>query len=285
MESLSVLYFNWFETFYVSSIAAFSVEYVLRFMIVGWEKPRHERTIIKDKLKYIGSNLAIIDLLAILPFYISIFWFVEQPVLLVMRLVVILKLTRYSSAMTLLMTVLRQEVKTFTATLFIMLVVALFSAGMIYLVESPYQPEKLGSIPEALYWTVITLTTIGYGDVAPVTPIGQFFTVFVAIVAIGITALPAGILASAISEYIRKTRKEYEKKVEKVLRDGKITDLERTELEKEGEALGIKGDDAEQIINYATHLGRAMNSCPHCGKPLASNKRKIRTTSVRPVRR
>ncbi|MCK5297060.1 MAG: hypothetical protein KAJ75_09240, partial [Alphaproteobacteria bacterium] len=105
-----------------------------------------------------------------------------------------------------------------------------------------------------------------------------FLTVCTGIAGVGMVALPAGILAAAISDYIRRSREEYESKVEKVLREGKLSEDAIDELETTRENLGLKQDDAGRILDLAVHTGRAMQSCPHCGKPLTANKRKPRKT-------
>ena len=268
-----------FDMLELAVIYLFTVEYLIRiYTSVGHNKDEIRRPI-KDRLDYIFSPIGLIDLFSILPHYLSLYIVTDARVFL-LKLVRVLKLTRYSKSMKLILTVLKQESKTFLAALTILLVVAVFSSAVVYFFENPHQPEDFSSIPKTMYWSLITLTTVGYGDIAPITPIGRFFSVLVSLSAIIITALPAGILASAISEQIRRTREEYEQRVEKLLRDGNLTKEGREELEKTGEELGINEDDASKIIEDSVHTNRGLSNCPHCGKPLSVARRRTYTKST-----
>ena len=108
-----------------------------------------------------------------------------------------------------------------------MLVIA--SSGM-YLVEKEAQPEKFGSIPKAMWWSVVSLTTVGYGDVFPITSLGKFFGSIIIILGIGTVALPSGILASAFTEHTRRNQKKYEQELAFALKDKKIDIDERNQL-------------------------------------------------------
>lgn len=273
---LRMLYGECFELFENGCVVVFTAEYFLRLTLCVKRHNDRFKHPFYGRIRYLFSPLAIVDLLAVLPFYVGLFFGLDLPLAQVLRLFRTAKLARYSSAMKMLLTVLWQEMRTFGAALVILMVAAVFSAGIIYLAEKDLQPEVFGSIPDALYWSIITLTTIGYGDVTPITALGKFFSVCTGIIGIGMVALPAGILASAISDYIRRSREEYESKVEKVLRDGRLSNDAIDELETTRANLGLKQDDAGRILDGAVHTGRAMQSCPHCGKPLTANKRKPR---------
>lgn len=149
--------------------------------------------------------------------------------------------------------------------MFIMLVILVFAASGIYLVENDAQPEQFGSIPAAMWWAVATLTTVGYGDVTPVTMWGKLFGACVTIVGVGMVALPAGILASAFSDELRQRREQYAAMVKKALHDGEIDHEEERELEMTRHNLGIDISDAASIEKLAGFEGVA---CPHCGKQL-----------------
>lgn len=167
--------------------------------------------------------------------------------------------------MGLLLTVLRKEAKAFGAAMFIMLVILVFAASGIYLVENDTQPEQFGSIPAAMWWAVATLTTVGYGDVTPITMWGKVFGACVTIVGVGMVALPAGILASAFSDELRQRREQYAAMVKEALLDGEIDHAEERELEMTRYHLGIDINDAASIEKSAGYSGTV---CPHCGKSL-----------------
>ncbi len=270
VEAVYKEYQYYFDLLEQIVVYLFTIEYLIRIYVSSGNKKGEIKRPIKDRLDYIFSPLGIIDLLSILPHYLNL----TDARVFLLKLVRVLKLTRYSKSMKLILTVLKQEMKTFLAALTILFVVAIFSSAIVYFFENPHQPEAFSSIPQTMYWSLITLTTVGYGDITPITIIGKFFSVIVALSAIIITALPAGILASAISDQIRRTREEYEQKVETMLRDGHLTAKERSDLEKAGEALGLRDEDASHIIESSVQINRALSSCPHCGKPISSGRRR-----------
>jgi len=252
--------------FEVFSTLVFTLEYGLRlWSCVESPVPRF-RSPLLGRLRFAATPMLIIDLLAILPFYLLIWTQVDLLFLRVFRLFRIFKLTRYSPAMTLLMTVLRREARAFGAATFILLVVLIFAASGMYLVEHNAQPESFGSIPAAMWWAVATLTTVGYGDVTPITPWGKFFGATITIVGVGMVALPAGILASAFSDELRRRREEYLVEVEEALEDGHLSHGEQRKLASMRKALGLDQEEAERLLRLAEE--EKVKVCPHCGEPL-----------------
>ena len=116
-----------------------------------------------------------------------------------------------------------------------------------YLVEKNVQPEKFGSIPQSMWWSIVTLTTVGYGDVFPITSLGKIFGSIIIILGIGTVALPAGILASAFTEHTKRSQKRYEEKLKFMLTDNVIDDKERKELDKLSERIKLSDEDIEAI--------------------------------------
>ena len=227
--------FRYFDLF---SVAIFSTEYLFRVYSIV-ENPKYAKAV-KGRFAYMTTPGAIIDLLAILPFYLTLFIHIDLRFLRVMRLLRILKLTRYSTAITTVIEVITEELPSLGAALFVLFLITIFSASIIYLVESDAQPEKFSSIPESMYWAIITLTSIGYGDIYPVTPIGQMLTMVIATVGLGMIALPTGILATGFTEKIRSRTEEYKRLVRDKAEDGVITDDEQLELNQRARELGIK---------------------------------------------
>jgi len=188
------------------SVAVFTVEYAVRVLLCPDDPSGRFSRPVAGRLRYMATPMAVVDLLAILPFYLGAFAAVDLRFLRVLRLFRVFKLTRYSAAMAILLSVLRQEAASFGAALFILAVVLVLAASGMYLVEHDEQPEAFGSIPAAMWWAVATLTTVGYGDVTPATGMGKLFGAVVTVVGIGMVALPAGILASAFSDRLRRRR-------------------------------------------------------------------------------
>ncbi|HYP52092.1 MAG TPA: ion transporter [Pyrinomonadaceae bacterium] len=196
--------FQLFEDF---SVVVFTVEYVLRlWSCVSEPKYRHP---VRGRLRYALTPLALIDLLAIIPFYLEFLpvdlRFVR--VLRLFRLLRIFKLARYSASLRTLDDVVRSKKEELLVTLFIVAVMLVFAASAMYYAENEAQPDKFSSIPSSMWWGVTTLTTVGYGDVFPVTPVGRLLGAIIAVLGVGLFALPTGILASGFSEELRKNRR------------------------------------------------------------------------------
>ena len=204
VHSLGAAYGGFFFAFEVFSVAVFSIEYVLRVWAVIEDRRRTRMTPVGGRLRYMVTPMAIIDLLAFLPFYLSAFFAVDLRFLRVLRLLRILKLTRYSPALETFARVLRNERKPLVAALLMLGVVLILVSSLMFVFEQSAQPEAFGSIPAALWWGIVTLTTVGYGDVAPVTVGGKIFGALVTVMGVGIVAVPAGILASGFNQEIRK---------------------------------------------------------------------------------
>ncbi len=265
-------YAVYFDAIEVVSVAVFTVEYLLRLWCIVEAEP--ERPALYQRLRYAASPVAIIDFLAIAPFYLSFVFAIDLRFLRVLRLLRIFKLTRYSSAMTMLLDVFRQEASAFFAGFFILIVLLILTASGAYLVEQDAQPDKFGSIPEAMWWATATLTTVGYGDVTPITPLGKIFGACVTIIGIGMAALPAGILASGLADQLRRKRQQLAEQYRQALEDGTIDADEEKELEDFRKTLGLSRALAAEILeNLALHKGQGeLRHCPYCGGDLSGHR-------------
>lgn len=198
-----------FQIIEVISIIIFTIEYLLRIWI-STENKHFQKPVI-GRIKYIFTFYALIDLFAILPFYLPLLLKMDLRMLRSVRLLRffrIVKMGRYSKSIRLLSKVLREKKEELGITLFIVFILMIISSSLLYSAEHEVQPDKFPSIPSAMWWGICTLTTVGYGDIYPVTIIGKIFAGIIAILGIGLFALPAGILASGFSENI--TRKKLE---------------------------------------------------------------------------
>ena len=253
--------FYWLEIF---SVAVFTVEYILRYWSCV-ENPNYAAS----RTKYSLTPMAVIDLLSILPFYLAFLFSIDLRFLRVLRLLRIFKLTRYSEAMTTLLKVLKDESSSFAAAIFIMLVIMIMAASGIYLFEHEVQPENFGSIPQSMWWSIVTLTTVGYGDVTPVTIIGKFFAACIMVAGVGLVALPTGILASSFSDNLRRGREKMTKELQHALEDGVIDEEEERYLEEMRRKIGLSEENFQEIkqslleYRHAGHTGE--NPCPQCG--------------------
>ena len=195
--------FYYFEVF---SVVVFSLEYILRLWTCV-EKTRYKHSII-GRIKFMLSPMAIIDLLAILPFYLP-FVGVDLRFLRILRIFRIfrlLKMARYSNAFTMIKNVLREKKEELLVTLLFIIIILVIVSSLMFYVERDAQPEAFGSIPKALWWGVVTLTTVGYGDIYPVTLYGKILGGIITLLGVGLIALPSGILASGYTEQIQRKK-------------------------------------------------------------------------------
>jgi len=277
LETVPSVHFRWHPWFYafeVFSVGVFSVEYALRlWSCVELPSPRrigeHQ-----TRLGFALSPLGVIDLLAIVPFYIHALLPEAASTLLVLRvfrglrLLRVLKLSRYSPALNVLFSVLRKEARALGVAVFILVAMLVVVSWGIYMLERDVQPEAFGTIPDAMWWSVITLTTVGFGDVLPLTGGGKVFAGFAALLGIGLVALPSAILVAGFSREVRLRADTYHRAVELAFSDGRLTTHEATSLKALREELGITTEDA---LNAELSVRRAiagLDNCPHCGKPL-----------------
>ena len=244
-----------FHIFDTVSVFIFSLEYVFRIYSIT-ENPEYKERI-AGRVRYGTTILSLIDLLSILPFYLTFFISMDLRFLRVMRLLRILKLTRYSTAMQTLISVVRDELPVLSAALFVSLLISLFASSAIYILEHEAQPDKFNSIPEAMYWSIITLTSVGYGDYYPVTPLGQFFASAAAIIGVVLVALPTGMLASGFSEKIRLQKDELNKMADEAAADGVITEAEHRMMERRAHRMGIADHVEMEIENQAIERAQA----------------------------
>jgi voltage-gated potassium channel len=193
-----------FATIEWISLIVFSAEYLARLWCAVEHAPTRHLPAARARLKFAASPSGLVDLLAVLPFWLGIFLGLDLRFLLVFRIVRFLKLARYSPAMRSLIEALYVERRALFGCVVILIGTALVMASLMYLVERNVQPDKLGTVPDAMWWAVVTLGTIGYGDVVPVTPLGKLIasvTIFLGLVMI---ALPVGIIATAFSEHVHR---------------------------------------------------------------------------------
>jgi len=200
-------YERYFLIFEVFSVSVFTLEYLLRIWACTTDK--RYRGFLIGRLIFIISPLAIVDLAAILPFYLMVTLDLRfLRILKFFRLIRIAKIGRYSRALKTFGNVIKQKKEELLINVVAVFVLLIIASSLMYYVEKDAQPGSFSSIPEAMWWGVATLTTVGYGDVYPITPLGKLFSAIIAILGIGLFALPTAILASGFSEEIRKRKKK-----------------------------------------------------------------------------
>jgi len=200
-------YSKFLNMFEVISVVIFSIEYLLRLWTCNVDERYKGK--IKGRFKFIFTPLALIDLFAVLPFYIPMIIPIDLRFLRVMRLVRvfrIFKFGRYFESLQLLGSVIRKKKSELIVTVFVVLLLLIIASSLIYEFEREAQPDKFASIPGSMWWAAVTLTTVGYGDIFPVTVMGKLLSAFIAVLGIGLFALPAGIISSGLIEAIQKNQ-------------------------------------------------------------------------------
>ena len=259
--------FWYFELF---SVVVFTIEYFARvWSSIDLDKYA-ELSPVRARIRYMLSPIALVDLVAILPFYLSLYLTMDLRFLRVLRLLRLFKLTRYSPALGALLDVVQKEADALLAAIVVLLMMLVISAGGIYFLENELQPETFGSMPDSMWWAIVTLTTVGYGDVIPVTTLGKLFAGLIGLIGIGMIALPAAILASGFAENIRERKQKYNQYAMTFLKDGVLDEDESQQLEELRRELGLDSDEAlhllQDLLQKARHA--SPEKCPHCGERL-----------------
>lgn len=195
--------------FEVVSVAVFTVEYLLRLWSCveddRWSHP------VLGRVRYALTPLAVVDLLAVMPFYLPLTVRPDLRFLRGIRLTRIfrvLKLGRHSESLQMFGRVLKAKREEFAVTIFVVLILIILASSLIYFAEHDAQPKAFSSIPSSMWWAVMTLATVGYGDVYPITAAGRFLTAIIAILGVALFAMPTAILASGFVEEVQNRRKK-----------------------------------------------------------------------------
>jgi len=219
-----------FEVFEILSVCVFTAEYLLRLW--SCSSTLEFRRPVVGRLRWALTPMALVDLLAVLPFFLRALA-VDMRFLRALRLLRffrLLKIGRYARSLRILRRVVTSKKEELLITGFLLVVTLILAGSVVYYVERDAQPDKFSSIPEAMWWAVATLSTVGYGDTYPVTTLGRLFAGIIAIAGIGLFGLPAGIVASGF--------------------------LEEVESEKQRKRLAT------------ARPGSTGHACPHCGGPI-----------------
>jgi voltage-gated potassium channel Kch len=241
------------------AVSIFTLEYCLRLYCCV-EEPGYQKAV-AGRLKLAKSTSSIIDLLAIAPFFLEVFLhhLFDLRFMRVFRLLRLLKLTRYTGATTSLSKVIVREWPVMAASAFIMILLVIMTASLGYLFEHEAQPDKFENIPQAIYWAVVTLASVGYGDISPVTPAGRAMTVVLAFIGIGIFAIPAALLSSAFSDQLKMDREALVNKLYDMLSDGEIDEEEAKYIKGEAKRLHLSDDEVKVLIDKAKRERELMD--------------------------
>jgi len=209
VHSLASRFMYFFHAFEFFSIAVFTIEYILR-MWTCTSNVRFRRPF-RGRLRYAVTPMAIVDLLAVLPFYLPMILTLDLRfirALRLFRLIRLFKIERYSESLRTLGSVFKEKKEELLITVFTVFILVVIASSLMYFVENEAQPKSFGSIPAAMWWGVATLTTVGYGDVYPITPLGKFLGAIIAFLGIGMFAVPTGIIGAGLVSEVQSKREK-----------------------------------------------------------------------------
>lgn len=233
----------------IFTVVIFSLEYVGR-LYSCCEMPKYQEPIV-GRIKYMFTLGALIDLVAVLPFFIGLAFHEEFDLrfLRVFRLSRLLKITRYTGTLNTMYKAIYRERRVLFAAAFMMVLLVILTASLGFEFEHAAQPDKFDTIPDAMYWAVITLASVGYGDLTPITPMGKAMTVVISLIGIGIFAIPAGLMASAFTDQLRIDREAFENEFRDAVAKGRLSPSDRLALEAEAERLHLSIEDVDRITD------------------------------------
>ena len=219
-------YKDFFHELEFWSVMFFSAEYLLRAWSYGARYTKENGGAWRGRKEYMFSFFGLIDFFATAPFYIHfLFPYLDLRVLRVLRLLRILKLSNYNTALQDLFVAVKSERKAFGSALFLLVIATIVSASLMYFAEGHEQPEHFASIPAAIYWAIITITS-GYGNVEPVTRAGEFIALITGFLGVCMAAIMTGIVASAFSNQMSRKKAAFAAQIRQVLADGAVSAAE-----------------------------------------------------------
>ena len=232
------------------AVFIFSMEYIFRLYSCV-EDPQFAKGL--GRYRYAKTPIVMIDFLAIVPFFLEsmLHQLFDLRFLRIFRLMRLLKLTRYTTSTGTLLKALKREWPVIAASTFIMLLLVVLTASLGYLFEHDAQPDKFENIPQSIYWAVVTLASVGYGDISPVTPVGRLMTIIMALVGIGIFAVPAAVLSTAFNDQLHKDREVMHNELMHHLKDGELSEEEHQQILKAAAELHISAEEVEILIERA----------------------------------
>lgn len=252
IESVPELAVSYGETLLaieVFSMVIFSTEYCARIWVAA-SNVEDGASEFARRLRYILSPNGLVDLIAILPNLLEYAGFgLDLRWVRILRLLRLLKISHYTPAFTTLFDVLREERYPLSATLYLLLVAMFFSSAALYVLEGELQ-EGFRSIPDAMWWSIITLTTVGYGDVSPVTALGKVVGALTAIMGVMTVAMMTGIVASSFANKMNLRKETLQNQIIESLEDGIISDNELDEINRLAGALELSEEEVGTLIRY-----------------------------------
>ena len=222
-------YKDYFQEFEFWSVMFFTLEYVLRVWSLG---AKFADSAWRGRRQYIFSPFGLVDFFATMPYYLHLFFpTLDLRILRVLRLLRVLKLSKYNTALQDLFVAIHSERKAFGSAVFLLTIAAIVSASLMHFAEGQAQPEFFGTIPHAIYWAIVTITS-GYGNVEPATKFGEIIALVSGFLGVCMAAILTGIVASAFSNQVARKKAAFETQLREVFKDGEMSEEEQAALKR-----------------------------------------------------
>jgi len=230
------------------SVMFFSLEYVLRVWSLG---AKHTDSAWRGRRGYIFSPFGLVDFFATMPYYLHVFFpTLDLRILRVLRLLRILKLSKYNSALQDLFSAVYSERRAFGSAAFLLLIATIVAASLMHFVEGHAQPEHFGTIPHAIYWAIVTITS-GYGNIEPMTKGGEVVALLTGFLGVCMAAILTGIVASAFANQLSRKKSAYQAQLRQVLADGVVSDAERAALKRLQAQFRLSDKEVQTMLDQA----------------------------------
>ena len=253
VDSIAMVYGPQLFAFEMISVTVFAVEYALRLWSAPTRTDLKELLSLLKRLNYVFSLTGIVDLLALLPSFLQ--WLIpgaDLRWLRVLRMVQLLKLQSLLVSPGRSFSAIYEERRAFGAALYLLCIALFLASALIYVAENKVQPDVFSSIPETMWWAIITLTTVGYGDVSPVTPLGKLIGALTALMGVCTVALLTGIVGNAFANQLQKRKAIFEAEVDHALADGVIYPDEAIHIDRLRQEFNLSEEHARAIITSMT---------------------------------
>ena len=241
-------YKDFFHELEFWSVMFFTLEYVLRVWSLG---AKHSDSAWRGRRGYIFSPFGLVDFFATMPYYMHVFFpTLDLRILRVLRLLRILKLSKYNSALQDLFSAVYSERRAFGSAAFLLLIATIVSASLMHFAEGHAQPEQFGTIPHAIYWAIVTITS-GYGNIEPVTKGGEVVALLTGFLGVCMAAIMTGIVASAFANQLSRKKSAYQAQLRQVLADGVVSDAERDTLKRLQAQFRLSDKEVQTMLDQA----------------------------------
>ena len=241
-------YKDFFHELEFWSVMFFTLEYILRVWSLG---AKYADSAWKGRRGYIFSPFGLVDFFATMPYYMHVFFpTLDLRILRVLRLLRILKLSKYNSALQDLFSAVYSERRAFGSAAFLLLIATIVSASLMHFAEGHAQPEQFGTIPHAIYWAIVTITS-GYGNIEPVTKGGEIVALLTGFLGVCMAAIMTGIVASAFANQLSRKKSAYQAQLRQVLADGVVSDAERDTLKRLQAQFRLSDKEVQTMLDQA----------------------------------